>query len=72
MIPDIFEDHFSDNLIENYSLWNMETGHYWGSVDDYKLNAKKQMETLFERLYEFDDYIEKGNGVLEYHIYYCH
>ena len=72
MIPDIFESHFSDSYIENYSLWNMERCSYWSSVYDYKLNVKKEMETLFERLYEFDDDIENGNGVLEYHIYYGH
>jgi hypothetical protein len=30
------------------------------------------MEKLFERLYEFDNDIEKCNGILKYHIYYGH
>lgn len=72
MIPDIFEEHFPDNLMKNYTLWNMETGHYWSNVSEYREYCKAEMEKLFERLYEFDDDIEKSNGILEYHIYYGH
>jgi hypothetical protein len=69
MIPDDFDLHFSEN--ENYTLWNMEIGHYWSDVEEYREHAKEEMETLFNRLnLSQDSNNETTMGVLKYNIYY--
>ncbi len=60
MIPDQFEKHFPDSFIENYSLWNMKTRHHWDSVNDYKIEVKKEMKELFQNL------MERNIGILRY------
>ena len=70
MIPDDFDSHFSES--KDYSLWNMDIGHYWSGVKEYREHAKEQMETLFNRLWALsqDSNNEIIMGVLKYHIYY--
>jgi len=70
MIPDDFDLYFSEN--ENYTLWNMDIGHYWSDVEEYREHAKEQMETLFNRLWEVsqDSNNKTTMGVLKYNIYY--
>jgi hypothetical protein len=72
-IPPIFEEHFPDEYVENYSLWNMETGHSWRSLDEYREYTKEQMEKMLEQLVYFQDSLDDGyEGVLKYNIYYNH
>ncbi len=71
MIPDNFDEHFPDNYISHYSLWNMDLGNHWRNKKDYKEHAKEQMEIIFNKLWEYNDYMEDGTkGVLKYHIFY--
>ena len=72
MIPDQFEKHFPDSFIENYSLWNMKTRHHWDSVNNYKIEVKKEMGELFENLWYFNNLMEKNIGILKYNIHYTY
>ena len=70
-IPPIFEEHFPDEYVKNYSLWNMETGNSWRSVDEYRDYIKEQMEKMLEQLVYFQDSLDDGyEGVLKYNIFY--
>ena len=72
-IPPIFVEHFPDEYVENYSLWNMETGHSWRSLSEYREHTKQQMEKMLEQLVYFQDSLDDGyEGVLKYNIYYNH
>ena len=70
--PDDFDIYFPEEYIEDYSLWNMDKTGYWDSIEEYREHAKKQMETLFNRLWALsqDSNNEIIMGVLKYHIYY--
>ena len=50
----------------------MDIGHYWSGVEDYREHAKKQMEILFNKIYDIsqDEINGPTKGVLNYHIYY--
>ena len=67
-----FDIYFPEEYIEDYSLWNMDIGHYWSGVEDYREHAKKQMEILFNKIYDIsqDEINGPTKGVLNYHIYY--
>jgi hypothetical protein len=72
-IPPNFNVHFPDSFIENYTLWNMETGNYWNSIYEYRNYIKEQMEKMFEQLFYFQDTLDNGRqGILKYNIYYMH
>ena len=72
--PDDFDIYFPEEYIEDYSLWNMDIGHYWSGVKEYREHAKKQMEILFNKIYDIsqDEINGPTKGVLNYHIYYNH
>ena len=73
MVPDTFEENFSEEYIDGYSLWDMDNKRSWKDVSDYRTHAKEQMCELFERLYEYEDRLENGvEGILKYHIFYTH
>jgi hypothetical protein len=72
-IPPIFEEHFPDSFVDNYSLWNMDIQKHWCSLDDYRDYIKDQMEKMMEPLVYFQDSLDDGfEGVLKYNIYYNH
>ena len=70
MISDDFDSHFSES--KDYSLWNIDIGHYWSGVKEYREHAKEQMETLFNLLWALsqDSNNETTMGILKYNIYY--
>jgi len=69
--PDSFDEYFSDDYIEYYTLWDMDRGCYWESVEDYREHSKLQMSGMFDKLWDVGADIESG-VILKYHIYYSH
>jgi len=69
-----FKNYFSEDYIKYYTLWNMDNSSHWKSIDDYRDHAKKQMEHLFNKLWDTQDSIgDDIYGVLEYPImFYTH
>ena len=70
---DSFDEYFSKDYIEKYTLWDMDRACYWSSVEDYRDHSKLQMCDIFDKLWNVSENIESGvSCVLKYHIYYSH
>ena len=67
-VPDDFDNHFPDEYIEEYSLWNTSENEYWESITEYKKHVKKEMCELVMNLEEVID----TKGTFEYHIFFNH
>ncbi len=70
-IPPIFQEHFPDEYVKNYSLWDMDNTRTWRSLEDYREHTEQQMEKIFEGLFYYQDSLDDGyTGTLKYNIYY--
>ena len=73
MIPPDFSTYFPDSYIEDYSLWNMDIGHYWDSKSEYTDHIKEEISKIFENLFYYQEHLDSGRtGILKYNIFYQH
>jgi len=70
IIPDEFDKHFPDYYVEDYSYWDPSSERYWSDTRDYRYHCQREMENLFDVLWELNDDMEEDTGVLRYHIYH--
>jgi len=65
---DQFDNHFTDEYIKDYTLWNTSKNEYWESITEYKNHFIKEMLVLVMNLEE----VIKNKGTIEYHMYFNH